>query len=62
MSIEHSIILEIFKDISFSKKERNSLESKLEKIDFVVQIYVIFILLDFNNNSPYQTSRRGIMD
>ena len=32
---------------------------ELEKIDFVVQIYVIFILLDFDTNSPYQTARRG---
>jgi CRP-like cAMP-binding protein len=33
MSIENSIISEIFKDISFTQKERNSIESKFEKID-----------------------------
>jgi CRP-like cAMP-binding protein len=33
MNIEHSIILEIFKDIYFTQKERNSIESIFEKID-----------------------------
>jgi CRP-like cAMP-binding protein len=33
MNIEDSIILEIFKDISFTQKERKSIESKFEKIN-----------------------------
>ena len=32
MNIENSIILEIFKGISFSKKEMNLIESKLKKL------------------------------
>lgn len=34
MNIENSIILEIFKGISFSKKEMNLIESKLKKLKF----------------------------
>jgi len=33
MNIENSILSEIFKDISFSEKERNVIESKLEKLN-----------------------------
>lgn len=33
MNIENSIISEIFKDISFSKKEENLIENKLEKLN-----------------------------
>lgn len=33
MNIENSIISEIFKDISFSKKEENLIESKLKKLN-----------------------------
>ncbi|WBX70392.1 Crp/Fnr family transcriptional regulator [Tenacibaculum retecalamus] len=33
MNIENSIISEIFKDISFSKKEENLIENKLKKLN-----------------------------